>query len=295
MQNIVVTGGSGKAGRAVIRDLLDHGYRVLNVDTMAPAQPLCPFLKVDLTDYGQTIDALRAAAGIGDHPFRPFEAADAVIHLAAIRAPDLAPEEVTFRNNMQSTYNVFSAATLLGLKRVVWASSETTLGLPFSRVQPASAPITEEHPLLPESGYALSKVLAEEMARQMHRWNPGTSFIGLRISNVMEPEEYARFPSWQADAQIRKWNLWSYVDARDVAQACRLGLTAAFTGADHFIIAAADTVMTRPNQELMAEVFPTVPLAGGTGPHATLLSIDKARRVLGYAPQHSWRMAVGAG
>ena len=291
MRDIVVTGGSGKAGRAVIRDLLDHGYRVLNVDTVAPAQPLCPFLKVDLTDLGQAIDALRAAAGIGDHPFRQFEKADAVIHLAAIRAPDLAPEEVTFRNNIQSTYAVFSAATLLGLKRVVWASSETTLGLPFGRVKPAFAPINEEHPLLPESGYALSKVLAEEMARQMHRWNPGTSFIGLRISNVMEPEEYARFPEYWDDAQIRKWNLWSYVDARDVAQACRVSLTCDFAGADHFIIAAADTVMTRPNQALMAEVFPGVMLAEGTGPFQTLLSIDKARRVLGYAPRHSWRAA----
>jgi nucleoside-diphosphate-sugar epimerase len=291
MQNIVVTGGSGKAGRAVIRDLLDHGYRVLNVDSAPPAEKLCPFLKVDLTDLGQAIDALRAAAGVGDHPFRQFERADAVIHLAAIRAPDLAPEEVTFRNNIQSTYTVFSAATLLGLPRVVWASSETTLGLPFERTRPAYAPITEEHPLLPESGYALSKVLAEEMARQMHRWNPGTSFIGLRISNVMDPEEYAGFPAFSSDARMRKWNLWSYVDARDVAQACRLGLTADFSGADHFIIAAADTVMTRPNQELMAEVFPDVPLAPGTGPFETLLSIAKARRVLGFDPQYTWRKA----
>jgi nucleoside-diphosphate-sugar epimerase len=160
---------------------------------------------------------------------------------------------------------------------------------------PAFAPITEDHPLLPESGYALSKVLAEEMARQMHRWNPGTAFIGLRISNVMDPEEYAGFPAWSADAQIRKWNLWSYVDARDVAQACRLSLTCDFAGADHFIIAAADTVMTRPNRELMADVFPEVPLIDGIGPFETLLSIDKARRVLGYAPAHSWRNAASAG
>ncbi len=292
MRDIVVTGGSGKAGRAVIRDLLEHGYRVLNVDTAPPAEKLCPFLKVDLTDLGQAIDALRAAAGVGAHPFRPFEKAAAVIHLAAIRAPDLAPEEVTFRNNVLSTYTVFSAATLLGLPRVVWASSETTLGLPFGRTRTAFAPITEEHPLLPESGYALSKVLAEEMARQMHRWNPGTTFVGLRISNVMDPGEYAAFPGWSADALIRKWNLWSYVDARDVAQACRLSLTSDFTGADHFIIAAADTVMTRPNRELMAEVFPEVPRAEGIGPFETLLSIEKARRVLGYAPKYSWRDAV---
>jgi nucleoside-diphosphate-sugar epimerase len=109
---------------------------------------------------------------------------------------------------------------------------------------------------------------------------------------VLNPEEYAGFADWQADAQIRKWNLWSYVDARDVAQACRLSLTCDFTGADHFIIAAADTVMTRPNAELMAEIFPTVPLADGVGPFETLLSIDKARAVLGYAPGYSWRAAA---
>lgn len=289
MKNIVVTGGSGKAGRAVIKELVDHGYRVLNADIAPPSSPICPFLKVDLTEFGQAVDMLRAAAGVGDHPFRQFEKADAVVHLAAIRAPDLAPEEVTFRTNILSTYNVFSAATLFGLPRVVWASSETILGLPFGRTSPAFAPITEEHPLLPESGYALSKDLSEEMARQMNRWNPGTSFVGLRISNVMEPGEYAQFPAYSADATLRKWNLWSYVDARDVAQACRLGLEAEFRGADHFIIAAADSVMTRPNQELLAEVFPDVPLTGHVGEFDTLLSIQKAQAQLGYRPQYSWR------
>jgi nucleoside-diphosphate-sugar epimerase len=292
MKNIVVTGGSGKAGRVVIKELMDHGYHVLNADIAAPSNPVCPFLKVDLTEFGQAVDMLRAAAGVGDHPFRQFEKADAVVHLAAIRAPDLAPEEVTFRTNILSTYNVFSAATLFGLPRVVWASSETTLGLPFGRTQPAFAPITEEHPLLPESGYALSKDLGEEMARQMHRWNSGTSFVGLRISNVMEPWEYRQFPSYSADALLRKWNLWSYVDARDVAQACRLGLEAEFQGADHFIIAAADTVMTRPNKELLADVFPDVPLTGDVGQFETLLSIGKAQAQLGYQPKYSWREEI---
>jgi nucleoside-diphosphate-sugar epimerase len=292
MKNVVVTGGSGKAGGAVIKELIEHGYNVLNVDVAPPTNPICTFLKVDLTEFGQAIDALRAAAGVGDHPFRTFEKADSVIHLAAIRAPDLAPEEVTFKNNMLSTYNVFSAATMLGLPRVVWASSETVLGLPFNRISPAFVPVTEEHPLLPESGYALSKVLSEEMARQMHRWNPGTSFVGLRISNVMDPSEYKNFPGFSANPQSRKWNLWSYVDARDVALACRLGVEADFKGAEHFIIAAADTVMTRPNKELLAETFPIVPLTDEIGEFETLLSIRKAREVLGYQPRHSWRSHV---
>lgn len=277
MKNVVVTGGSGKAGRAVVRDLVEHGYNVLNVDVAPSREPITRFLKADLTDLGQTFEALAGA--------------EAVVHLAAIPAPELLPDEITFRINMASTYNVFSAAAKLGLKRVVWASSETTLGLPFDKEQPAYAPIDEAHPLYPESSYALSKVLGEEMARQFNRWT-GIPFVGFRISNIMEPDDYQKFPSFNKDAKIRKWNLWGYVDARDVAQACRLGLEAAVTNADHYIIAAADTCMSRANKELMAEVFPGVELRGEIGDTTTLLSIDKAKRVLGYAPQYSWREYV---
>lgn len=277
MKSIVVTGGSGKAGRAVVKDLVEHGYSVLNVDIQAPAEKLCPFLKTDLTDLGQTYEVLQNA--------------DAVVHLAAIPAPGFEPEAVTFNVNITSTYNIFSASIALGLKRIVWASSETTLGLPFEREQPAYAPIDEAHPLYPESSYALSKVLMEEMARQMNRQS-GIPIIGLRFSNIMEIHDYQRFPSFQDDASLRKWNLWGYVDARDVAQSCRVGLEADFSGADHFIIAAADTCMNRPNAELMAEVFPDVELRGDIGEFDTLLSVDKARQVLGYNPEYSWRNHV---
>ncbi len=278
MKKIVVTGGSGKAGRAVVRDLLDHGYDVLNVDLQPPTERLTRFLRVDLTDLGQTIEVLHGA--------------DAVVHLAAIPSGGIQTEEVTFRVNIGSTYNVFSAATLVGLRRVVWASSETTLGLPFDDPPPAYAPIDEEHPLYPNSSYALSKVLMEEMARQFSR-RTGIPIVGLRFSNIMEIERYASFPDFQFDPRKRKWNLWGYVDARDVAQSCRLALEADVTGAEVFIIAGADTVMDRPNRELMAEVFPDVPLREGVGNFETLLSIDKARQLLGYAPQHSWRDHVG--
>jgi len=274
MTKVVVTGGSGKAGRAVVRDLVAHGYDVLNIDLRAPQETLSPFLEVDLSDLGQTVEALRGA--------------DAVVHLGAIPAPGRRPEEVTFRNNITSTYNVFSAATLLGLRRIVSASSETTLGLPFDREKPAYAPIDEDHPLYPESSYALSKVLSEEMARQVNRWT-GVPIVSLRFSNIMEPHDYAQFPAFQDDPWRRQWNLWGYVDARDVARSCRLGLEADIQGAEAFIIAAADTVMERPNKELMAMVFPGVPLREGIGANETLLSIDKARRLLGYDPAHSWR------
>lgn len=289
MKSVVVTGGSGKAGRAAIRELLAHGYSVLNVDVAPPAEPLCHFMKADLNDMGQAVDVLRQAAGTVDRRRAPLPAPDAVVHMAGIPAPGIAPDAVTFRNNMMTTYNIFSAATLLGLKRVVWASSETTYGLPFTRTPPLFAPVTEAHKLAPETAYALAKSLCEEMAREMHRWNPGTRFVGLRISNIFEAADYAQIPSFWADPSSRQWNLWSWVDSRDVAQACRLALEADVPGADNFTIAAADTLMRQTSRELMAEAFPGVPVDPATGEHDTLLSIEAARRVLGYAPRHSWR------
>ncbi len=289
MPSVVVTGGSGKAGRAVIRELLDRGYAVMNVDIVPPAEPLCHFMKVDLNDLGQAIDALRQAAGTIDRRRAPVGTPSAVIHLAGIPAPGLTPDAVVFRNNLMTTYNIFNAATLLGLPRVVWASSETTYGLPLTRSPPLFAPITEEHPLAPETGYALAKSLCENMAKEMHRWNPGTRFVGLRISNIFEPGDYAQIPSFWDDPSIRRWNLWSWVDCRDVAQACRLGIEADVPGAEAFTVAAADTVMNRSSRALMAEAFPEVPITQQIGEFETLLSIDKAKRVLGYAPRHTWR------
>ena len=274
MGKIVITGGAGKAGRAVVRDLVEHGREVLSVDLVRHADLPCEQLVADLTDYGQAVDALKGA--------------ESVVHLAAIPAPGLQPDEHTFRVNVTSTYNVFAAAPLLGLRRVVWASSETILGLPFERERPRYAPIDEEHPPLPEFSYALSKLVGEAMAQQFSRWS-GVPYIGLRFSNVMEPDDYERFPGYWDDAQLRRWNLWGYVDARDAAQACRLALEAEIEGAEVFIIAAADTVMSRMNAELMAEVYPDVELRGEIGEHDTLLSIEKARRLLGYEPRYTWR------
>jgi nucleoside-diphosphate-sugar epimerase len=182
---------------------------------------------------------------------------------------------------------VSAAAARLGLERVVWASSETTLGLPFDQ-PPDYAPIDEEHELRPESSYALSKVLGEETARQFNRWT-GMPIIGLRLSNVMVRSDYERFPDFWDDPHARKWNLWGYVDESHVAESVRRSLEADISGAEAFVIAAADTVMKRPSRELMAEVFPGVPVRDGVSEHGTLLGIDKARRMLGYDPQFTWR------
>jgi len=289
MKSVIVTGGSGKAGRATIRELLAHGYQVMNVDTVAPAEPLCHFMKTDLSDLGQAVDALRLAAGTIDRRRMSIGEPSAVIHLAGIPAPGLAPDATIFQNNMMTTYNVFSAAIRAGLRRVVCASSETTYGIPFTRSPPLAAPITEEHRLAPESGYALAKVLCERAASEMNRWNPGTTFAGLRISNIFEEKDYETIPSFWNDPALRRWNLWSWVDARDVAQACRLGIEADLSGAEVFTIAAADTLMKTASRDLMAAGFPETKVDAGLGEFETLLSIEKARRMLGYSPRHSWR------
>jgi nucleoside-diphosphate-sugar epimerase len=192
---------------------------------------------------------------------------------------------------MTMNFNVFTAAVQAGLSRVVWASSETTLGLPFD-VPPRYAPVDEEHYPVPTSTYALSKVASETVAEQIAGWS-GIPFVALRFSNILGPADYENFPSYWGDPSLRKWNLWGYIDERDAAAACRLALTADVSGSDSFIIAAADTVMTRPSAELMSEVFPGVPVAGIDGT-ATLLSIAKASRVLGFTPAHSWRDHVSA-
>jgi len=278
---IVVTGGSGKAGRACIQDLLAHQYEVASVDLARPSDPNLPFSRADLRDFGQTVAAL---SGIDER----VRNVTAVVHLAAIPAPGLATNPITFATNTISTYNVFEAARQLGIKNVVWASSETVLGLPFD-TPPPYVPIDEEYPGRPESAYSLSKLVGEEMAKQFCRWDPELKIIGLRFSNIMEPEDYARFAGFQDDARKRKWNFWGYIDARDAAQAIRLALEAKIKSAEVFIIANADSVMERDNHDLLKEVFPDVPHKRSFGPNETLLAIDKARSVLGYQPNHSWR------
>lgn len=285
MTTVAVTGSSGKLGRHVVRDLQEHGYRVVALDRVPdPASPAAVQVRLDLTDYGQVVEAL---SGVDDR----HDGVDAVVHLAAIPAPGLTTNSATFANNAPSTYNVFAAARAAGIRNVVWASSETVLGLPFD-TPPPYIPVDEEYTPRPESTYSLVKTLEEEMARQFCRWVPEMKMIGLRFSNVMDVADYAAFPSFDADPQARRWNLWAYIDGRDGAQAVRKALEHEATGTQVFIIANADTVMSRPSAALAAEVYPGVRVVRELGEHETMLSIDKARRVLGYEPRHSWRDEV---
>jgi len=279
---VAVTGSSGKLGRHVVRDLHEHGYRTVALDrVLDPNSVADAAVRLDLTDNGQVIEALTA---VDDR----YDGVDAVVHLGAIPAPGLTTNAATFANNITATYNVFAAARLAGVRNIVWASSETVLGLPFD-VPPPYIPVDEEYPVRPESTYSLVKSLEEEMARHFCRWEPELKMIGLRFSNVMDPDDYARFPDFDADPQQRRWNLWAYIDGRDGAQAVRLALAHNATGVDTFVIANADTVMARRSADLAAEFFPGVPVTRELEEHETLLSIEKARRVLGYQPKFTWR------
>lgn len=276
---IAVTGASGKLGTVVVNELREAGHDVVGLDVVGTRG--AGFVQVDLTDYGQTVDALQ---GVNDQ----HDGLDAVVHLAAIPAPGIRSDVATFHNNIAVTFNVLWAAIRLGITRIVTASSETVQGLPFD-VPPPYIPVDEAYAARPESVYSLVKHLEETLEKELVRWHPEVSLTALRFSNVMVPADYAEFPSFDADAARRKWNLWSYIDARDGAAVVARALEVAPAGFDHFLIAAGDTVMSRPNAELVAEVFPDVEVRGDLGVNASLFSTTKAQRLLGWTPRHSWR------
>ncbi|MDA8438273.1 MAG: NAD(P)-dependent oxidoreductase [Propionibacterium sp.] len=278
---IALTGGTGKLGRHVHKRLCDAGHDVVVLDRFGPRGP--DFIQIDLTDYGQVLDALAGVRGEAGKA----GGFDAVVHLAAYPAPGVVTDVETFRNNAVATFGVFWAAIRLGIRNIVYASSETVLGLPFD-IAPDYVPV-DEASTRPESVYSLVKAMEETMAGHLCRWYPDLKIIGLRFSNVMDEADYAAFPSFDDDARKRKWNLWGYIDGVDGAQAVEKALAYDQPGFDYFVIASPDTVMSRPNAELLDEVFPGVERRGEIGEHDTLLSIDRARRVLGYDPQRSWR------
>lgn len=285
---IAVTGGTGSwdrgVGPVVIAALEAAGHEVTNLDRAVPGIERPGFIRVDLTDYGATFAALHGH--------------DAVVQLAANGEPDWdhLSGAARFHVNTLIAYNVFQAACFLGMKRVVWASSETVLGFPFDR-PPAMLPTTDEEPPVPTSSYGISKAVTEDLARHMHR-RYGVDFVGLRFSNIFYDTPghvtgYDKVPSFWDDPLSRRSNLWAYVDSRDVAQACLRALEADVSGAEVMTIAAPDTIMRQTNEELVAAAFPGCTLRSGTGPHDTLISIDRARRLIGYAPEWTWRRVLG--
>ena len=277
---VIVTGSAGKLGRAGVAALRRAGHRVVGLDIAGPVAP-AQALRVDCTDFGEVMGALSGIDISGGVP-------DAVVHLAGIPMPGLATDQRTFEVNTVSTYNIFSACARLGIKRVVWASSETIFGLPFA-VPPQFVPIDETHPDKPSWSYALAKQLGETMADSFCRWTPGMTILSLRFSNVFSAGDYEELPEIQANPRWRKMNLWSYVDAEDAGEACRLAVEAELDGHQRMIVAANDTLMDAATLDLAAQFLKDVPVRRDLAGNRSFLSSRTAADKIGYRPRFSWR------
>lgn len=272
---VVVTGGAGRSGSRVVETLREHGHDVLSVDIVPfPAAPHGTHLQLDLTDLGETAEA--------------FTGADAVLHLGAVWAAGIKTDASTYSINSTSTFNVFQAARITGVRRVVWASTGAVTGSPFEWGDPDYLPVDIAHPLRPRSSYALSKQIGEEIGRYFADV-AGLEIVGLRLSWMLYPDGYGVVKQWNENPMSRRFNLFSYADVRDVVEACRLAVETDVSGAHAINVCAADTCIDIPSADLASQAFPGAAIARPLDGYESLLSLDEARAVIGYDPQHSWR------
>ena len=294
---VFFTGGLGKAGRYAVPYLRAQGHRVLDVDVAHPLQNGGDTLRVDLTDAGHVFNAMTAFGDFADldDPAQEGPAFDAVVHFAAVPCILQRPDNETYAANVLSTYNVIDAATKLGIKKIIFASSETTYGICFARgdQKPSYIPIDEEHPTIPIDSYAMSKVCNEATARSFQA-RTGSDIYGLRINNVIEPNEYAEnFPAFVADAGLRRRNIFGYIDARDLGQMVDCCLKTDGLGYEVFNVANDDTSVAMQADDIIKTFYAGVPQKSSVTGHQTFYSNAKAKDLVGFAPQHGWRDQVG--
>ncbi len=290
---ILFTGGSGKAGRHAVAHLIALGHRVLNVDLLPLDLPGLDNRIVDLTDAGQVFDVMASYTGLDElDPGTGVPRFDAVVHFAAVPRILLKSDNECFRVNTLSTYNVIDAALKFGVRKIIFASSETTYGVCFAdgERKPDYLPVDEDHPTIPEDSYAMSKVVNEATARSFQR-RSGADIYGLRINNVIEPQEYARdFPAYLADPALRRRNIFAYIDARDLAQMVELCLHTDGLGYEVFNVANDTHSVGLDTDALIARFYQGVPLQRQIGPQESFYTNAKAKTLLGFAPAHNdWR------
>lgn len=289
---ILFTGGAGKAGRHAVRHLIEQGHRVLNVDLVPLEVAGVQNRLADVTDAGQMFDVMMGYAGFDElEPGTGVPRFDAVVHFAAVPRILLRSDNECYRVNTLGTYNVIDAAVKAGVRKIVFASSETTYGVCFAdgERKPEYLPIDEQHPTVPEDSYAMSKVVNEVTARSFQR-RSGADVYGLRINNVVEPHEYRRdFPAYLKDPSLRRRNIFAYVDARDLGHMVDRCLQVDGLGYQVFNVSNDTHSVGEPTQDLIADFYDGVPVTRAIGEHETFYSNAKARDLLGFRPRHDWR------
>jgi nucleoside-diphosphate-sugar epimerase len=278
---IAVTGSAGRLGQAVMAELDAVGHRVFGMDVRP--SPAMPSTTVQLTDYGQTLDALLGVTARHD-------GLDALVHLAAVPVNGLVPDVTTFHNNLTATFNVLFAAHRAGIDTLIHASSITAMGFPFE-TPPPYLPV-DENVSSAFTTYGLAKVLEERMAAELAGWSPNRSITSLRFTNVVGPGEYESFAP-AGDLAYRRDLLGSYVDVRDASRAVALALDGVRPGHRTYCVAAPDSGLDIPSIELAAQWFPGVEVSADLAGYDSLVSSRKAQEQLGFRAEHTWRAELG--
>jgi len=289
MSTVFVTGATGRSGQFIVSDLLENGYNVVGVDQNSPTDtrqqrvPGHTFKFVDVTDFGQVLSAMKNC--------------DAVIHMAAITNPIIAPEHEVFRVNMTGNWNVLEAAEVHGISKVVLASSVNAVGGVFSKgITPRPYfPMDEEHPTFAEDAYSQGKWIGEQMGDAFVRRRPGeVQIASMRFHGLMDRERQAALNA--ADERhgaygTNAMHFWGWTDFAEAARACVLAIEVDFGGHEAFFINSEDTSADEPTEELIKKVYPEAEIRSPMPGNTSAISVEKAKRLLGWRPKATWRDA----